>query len=345
MDAPPPRADSRAPENRISSIDAIKALGILAVICIHANPAVRNAPSAWQIAVQLTRFAVPFFFIAAGYFFTVSSRQTPPQKILRKTFWRIGAAFFCWALFYAVVPPYVSGESGPFLKAALEHLRTDIGHPIAFLLSGGVYHLWFLSSLLQALIIIGICAWLGRPHWALWAGALLFLAGLAAGSYSDSPLGIHTRFNSMRGPFFSAFPVALGAWMARANIRCSPRSALILALAGLTLHFLEATLLKHYFGTPFLSHSYLLGTMPWAAGVFLFALAQPDFGTSFGWNRLGKYSLGLYAFHVYILELLRQGPFPFLQNQPFLVLLITFVVVSLLVPAMGQLRRLQFLLK
>ena len=63
---------------RIQSIDTFKGLAILGVIVIHTEPflaiqAIR-VKSYWyylgNALQQISSFAVPFFFVAAGYFFS-----------------------------------------------------------------------------------------------------------------------------------------------------------------------------------------------------------------------------------------------------------------------------------
>jgi surface polysaccharide O-acyltransferase-like enzyme len=180
---------------------------------------------------------------------------------------------------------------------------------------------------------------------AVVAGLLLYVFGMLAGSYANTPVGIPFSFDTMRGPFFSAFPVALGAMLARTGFKCSARVALTIATAGMILHFSEAALLLKFYQTPFIRHSYLIGTIPFAMGLVLFAFASPDFGRRFGLHCLGRYSLGLYALHVYILEAIRQGPFDGIHNKPFLVTLLVFVITSALVLTLGRVKLFQYFLR
>ena len=61
---------------RISSIDTLKGIAIFMVVLIHTKPflAIPEVKQHWyytgNIIQQLSSFAVPFFYVAAGYFFS-----------------------------------------------------------------------------------------------------------------------------------------------------------------------------------------------------------------------------------------------------------------------------------
>lgn len=69
---------------RTQSIDTLKGLAILAVVIIHTEPflAIQAIKNDWyylgQFIQQISSFAVPFFFIAAGYFFSNGINKEGP---------------------------------------------------------------------------------------------------------------------------------------------------------------------------------------------------------------------------------------------------------------------------
>src|SRR5437773_2583063 len=118
---------------RISSIDTIKSIAVLAVIFLHTGPFgdPQYAHSPYRLLAliinQSARFAVPFFFIASGYFFAKSLQKgIPPSELLLKYCRRLFAVFLLWSIIYAVVPRhwvlevYLQGPISPISQHILK---------------------------------------------------------------------------------------------------------------------------------------------------------------------------------------------------------------------------------
>lgn len=195
---------------RNSSIDALKGIAIIAVILLHL-PASRTTDSVgWQLLNILGRFAVPCFFLISGYFFRLSWERTENKpQLLAKSILRIIPIFLFWAAVYAILPPFVDGGDWS------SHLQAILHYPHSFILTGNVYHLWFLSSLLQGLLVLWVFLWLDHYRYGLVFGALLYTVALVAGTYSMTPLGFPISFDMKNGPFFSTLFVFLGALLAQ----------------------------------------------------------------------------------------------------------------------------------
>lgn len=105
-----------------------------------------------------------------------------------------------------MVPPYVGGAPQGNWVALRQHLENILRYPHHFLLTGDVYQLWFLSSLLQGIGVVWVCLrfWNGR-------GALL------GASYAGTRAGFQTHFDMKNGPFSSTLFVALGVWLTLAQ--------------------------------------------------------------------------------------------------------------------------------
>lgn len=266
---------SRAPK-RIGAIDSGKALAVLAVVCLH----------------------VPISGAIPGYFFTRSLAQSSfIGLVIRKYLVRIGIVFAFWTVFYTFIPPFVGDHgnvSGWVRAGVLLH------HPVHLLLTGGAFHLWFLSALLRALLIIAFCHWIGRIELSVVFGLFQYVTGLANGIYS--PLGFHLFFSGGTCVYFFA---AAGAVVAVYDLRLSARSALAMAFVGMAIQLAEAFGIQSHYGTP-LSHSaFSLGTIPFAIGLFLFTLSCPEFGAALSLHKIGRYSLGVYVIHPYLGAVLR----------------------------------------
>ena len=291
---------------RIASLDFLKFIALCAVIGIHAPDAITHQALVWQVLNQLFRFGVPCFFLIAGFLFMRSYESSlDKDRVILKYGQRIIIPFLLWSLFYAVAPPFISGAPEGALVAINQHLWAIVRYPHSFLLTGFAYHLWFLSSLGQALLILWFCLRILDLRAALLAGAGLYSIALLGGPYAQTFIGFHSHFNLRNGPFFSALFVAIGAWLAKRGFRCSSRDAVMVLCAGLLLHASEVYFLYFRYGQPIRNHDFVCGTVPFAVGAMLWALSLPDFAGPFGLARLGTYSLGIYAIHPYVIEVLQ----------------------------------------
>src|SRR5262245_7522755 len=91
---------------RIPSVDAFRVLAILAIVCGHCRTFADLGP-AWlhPSFMNVCRFAVPFFFIAAGYFFGRKLRaEGPTSGVLAAFVARLGCLAAVWGVFYYCVP-------------------------------------------------------------------------------------------------------------------------------------------------------------------------------------------------------------------------------------------------
>lgn len=319
QNTPPALARPGAAAARIAGLDALKALAVLAAVGIHAPPSLTGHSSLWSFLNQVFRFGVPCLFMASGYFFLRSwQAATNKPEVLGRYGKRLLIPFVFWALFYAVVPPFV-GQAQDWRPAVTGHLWAFIRYPHYFLLGGFVYHLWFLSSLGQALLVLWLCLRFWKLQGALLLGGALYVMALCGDLYAVTPLGFQTRFYMRDGPFFSTLFVALGAWLADSHFRCRPRTAAALAGAGFLLHWTEVWLVYRLYGVPCAGHNFAIGTVPYAMGLTLLALAIPDLGPFKRLAWLGTFSLGIYAFHPYLIEVfLRVSEIASPLRQPFL---------------------------
>jgi surface polysaccharide O-acyltransferase-like enzyme len=292
---------------RIQSIDALKALAMFAVVCIHVpnSPAIMTLP--WQLFNQLCRFGVPAFFIISGFFFMRSWLSAAGKDtVLIRYESRLLIPFLFWAMFYALVPPFVSGSPEGVPAALREHLSNIIHHFHTFLLSGYVYHLWFLSSLMQGLFLLWFCLRFLNLHAALVSGILLYSVALLGEPYANTSLGFHTHFDLKTGPFLSTLFVSIGALLAKARYNPGSLVAIVSIGLGLVISLAEVAFSYYRYGQPISHHDFLAGTPFFALGCVLLALARPTLGVGSGLVRLGRYSLGIYALHVYVIEVLRR---------------------------------------
>lgn len=284
------------PKPRNQSIDALKGIAIIAVILLHLPASPTTETVYWQLLDILSRFAVPCFFLVSGYFFQKSwSRAENKTQLIIRSALRIIPIFLFWAMFYVFVPPFLDGSDWK------HHLQAILRYPHSFVLTGNIYHLWFLSSLLQGLLILWISLRLNRFWLGLTFGILLFAISLVAGTYSMTPLGVPISFDMKNGPFFSTLFVFLGAVLAQDRCRLQNGIAIASAISGFLLCIAEISFLDRVYGVPFRGTSVMLGTIPLAVGIINLALNGSLHVPSLAF--IGRYSLGIYVIHPWFITI------------------------------------------
>ncbi|WP_434664531.1 acyltransferase [Aeromonas sp. NJAU223] len=293
---------------RISSIECGRVLAILAVMTIHISPFSNPFdPTLWGdplylwlggIINQLCRFAVPLFFLCAGYFLQPRLSQDPLGVALR--YCRpLLLLWLGWSLIYLLVPfnPVAAVQQG-YLPTMAGQWQMQIGDSLNAWLVGGMIHLWFLPALMLAVLILGLCQRAGLPGLALVMGAGLYLLALLGGSYGKPLLGGEWALLTRNGPFFSLLFVALGAYLKARNWRPDTALGVRLLGMGLALYALEAWGLLRFGEVPLNRHDFLLGSVPWAIGLFGLLLANPGWGEGSWLARQAPKVLGLYCVHM-----------------------------------------------
>jgi len=295
---------------RIYSIDAFRPLAILAVICIHTGPLLGTGlgPGVDMLGFLLNlaaRVAVPFFFLATGYFLArkVAAGENPIDAAWNYTT-RLLTVLVFWSVVYVAIPNDLAAvaEHGYLRHTQMKIMALMADPTAALIFDGSRSHLWFITALLLAIWQVAILVASDRadrlPYWALF----LYVVGLLGGSYATTPLGLNMQFNTRNGPFFSTLMVTLGWCLANPRIRVRLRWAALLATAGFLLSVAEALLLWKLFDVLPVRHDFLIGTVPFAAGLFLVLLAKPELGKGTVLPRFGKYSFGIYACHVVFVD-------------------------------------------
>ncbi|MGL5588913.1 MAG: fucose 4-O-acetylase, partial [Aeromonas veronii] len=124
------------------------------------------------------------------------------------------------------------------------------------------------------------------------------LLALLGGSYAKPLLGAEWPLLTRNGPFFSLLFVALGALLRQRQWQPDIRTGWQLLLAGVTLYGCEAWALQHFAAVPLTRHDFLLGSLPWAIGLFGLLLANPEWGKGSWLERQAPKVLGIYCLHM-----------------------------------------------
>lgn len=297
------------PVSRIKSIDVFRLLGILAVIAIHTVPFEGAGESPVELFLcvainQGARFAVPMFFILSGWFFAQKVERCGLPAACLQTVKRLGGIWLFFCAFYLLplnLPRPLSVTAWDPLRLFANHFEQVAAHPVAFIFQGSSIHLWFLMSLLQAVLITTffIHCFRRRPLIPLFiVGGTLYVFGLLAKSYSETPWGIHVPFNTRNGPFFSFPFFVLGYALSRLEFKLRHFfwGAGILAV-GTAIHFGEIFFLYRAYDISPVLHDFVAGTIAMGLGSGIMALSRHPLVTSKTIAWMGQYTLGLYGMH------------------------------------------------
>ncbi len=278
------RRTTAAADARSAGVDATRFVAACAVALLHAMPLGRARHHLEiEAAELLTRFAVPFFFIASGYFGYRGLNR--PVASTRRILFRLLPVYVVWITIYAVLAP---GS-----LASLARHPTIYLHDLRVAEPG--FHLWFLPALGVGMVC-ALLAFRLSPVLAASLGALAFGLVLALGAYRGV-LGVPGF--PMRGGALVAFPdVAIGLWIAHRRPVVGRGTAWALAAAGVACCGAEAFLLHRVGGAGGIPDT-LAGTSLFATGIFLAVLPPARASRVIGvLARLGRLSLGIYCAHL-----------------------------------------------
>jgi surface polysaccharide O-acyltransferase-like enzyme len=285
------RAELRTKNDRMIGLDFGRFVAVTFMIFIHLN----SGTPPGNALEELARFAVPYFFMVAGYF------QRSPDTDISKNFLKICSRllkpYVFWLICYLI---FFHPSLDKFLN-----LKFDIGIIIR---GGPAYHLWFLPSLMLCSIMLETVQYLKLNATFVFAIAFaLYVSGLALGPYYNawSHMG-RFGWDIRNGPFFG-FPFMVLGWsIARHNWQLGKITAALTALAGLLCIRLEVVS-QNQFHTGY-GHDMLVGTVPYAVGMFfLFKDLRPGALTS-RMARIGQFSLGIFCVHLVFVVTISSWP-------------------------------------
>jgi surface polysaccharide O-acyltransferase-like enzyme len=319
---------------RITCIDFFRTVATFAIITIHTSPfreANKGIFHSLCIAMdQVARFAVPYFFVVAGYFFGRKVLSGISAIILFKQYAkRFLPLHFVWSVIYIVLPTDIKSEvlQYGFWDAAYQKLLILIADPEKLLLQGGRGHLWFLLALLSAIGIISVFLQTGKQKWLLPVASLLYLFGLLTSSYSVTGLGFEVPFGTRNGPFFSTLLVTIGWIISYMKPRVGPVLSILTMIIGCLLYACEVLLLHKIYDIPIVGQQFMFGSIFCATGLTMFAISSPNLFAKSWATKWAPYTLGIYLIHQLISDLLT--PLSMVVPFPLWDILYPFVVYAL----------------
>jgi surface polysaccharide O-acyltransferase-like enzyme len=235
---------------RIESVDIFRLIAIVAVITIHTSPfrgdVVENETYKYLDVIfnQISRFAVPFFFIISGYFWGAKIRSgSDPMSSSIYMAKRILIIFLAWCFIYLLPlnlsSIYEYGALGP-IKVAYWNISNLAQDPVTLLLQGTKVHLWFLIGMLCALMVSTFFVITKKTKLLIVLSISLYLFGVLAKSYANTPIGINIDLNTRNGPFFSTLLFVTGYILSLKNINTKwALYGFLVFCIGSIVHFLE----------------------------------------------------------------------------------------------------------
>jgi len=294
---------------RIESVDVFRLFAVFMVIVLHTQPfRLDSANTSWlyenldAFITNAARFAVPFFFIVSGYFWGVKIRLgEPPLWFSLRKIGRIFTVFLFWCVVY-LVPYDMLGSGKPIWGLILDNIHTLQNQPkVMLLMQGTKLHLWFLVALMYSM---GISAIFVRNKKILTLiSVALFIIGVLAKAYEDTPMGLSLGFNTLYGPFFGTLFFVSGYHLS--GIKMNTKWLLygfFVFIFGCLLHGSEVWILWKMFKlAPY--EDYVFGTYFMGIGYAMMAFS----GHPALQNRLlgnaGKLALGIYAVQYMFVDL------------------------------------------
>jgi surface polysaccharide O-acyltransferase-like enzyme len=296
-------------------IDVMRVFATFGVVVVHTRPFEHygNPDQNYLFLVtnQSARFAVPYFFVMAGYLWMEKLKQgNALDAYSRRYIIRIVRIFVFWSCVYGVVgsvsPGTILNEGVAGVVKSVEAFGLLLWRdPATFLFQGSRGHLWFLSALLCTVMIAVTFFYMRWQRWLLPAAGALYALSLMGGAYATTPVGLVFPFQSYLGPFVGMLFFVIGVMMSRSEWHVSMRVAVLIFLSGVVVQILEALWLWRAFHVAPVTQEQLVSTVPLGIGAAAIALAMPTEGRDAMIARWGPYMLGVYVLHPLVMDALR----------------------------------------
>lgn len=288
----------KAPGNtsgRIHSIDVMRIVMAFLVVTIH----IPFFGKAGEVFITYGKTAVPFFLVVCGYFLYRDDTAQMMKRLLKQTkrmfILFVGANVFYMAAF-AAYDRVVNGSLAETRACFSPKAITDF---LLYNLSPFSEHLWFLGSLLYALLIMLLLNKLKVLKHAMFAAPVLIAA-----SYVLSHMGIGEGYQLRNAILVGLAYTMMGMLIRRFEKHIlrfrflTPVLAVLFAVCCTTA-VIELNTYKQGLAVPFISCEILTYV------IVLLCLKFPDFGMGTFAERLGRdCSLPIYIMHIATIGLL-----------------------------------------
>lgn len=270
-------------KSKNNSFETLRILAAVFIVLLHYQD---FSLGSFNFVREVFRFPVPFFFALSGFLLAEKTQREGKRGILKYVKKIVVLSLF-WNLFYF----FAYFLTGVVSVDSFEQIF------LLFFNGKGAYHLWFFTSLWMTALLFYIFG-SERINLLLVCSMGLYLFGVLASSYSATKFGILSSFSTRDFIFFSSLPFFLGAYISIKKIKTTLSVAILIFLVGFLFHSLEVHFLRSHFALKF--SDYVFSTFLMGVGGLLIGLKQPKMLEVEKFSNLGKYSLGLYALHVFV---------------------------------------------
>lgn len=273
------------------SIDKARWFLAYLILIIHFRPLAGFDPTVDFASAQVVaRIAVPFYFMASGFFMDYSNRDKVKAWLIN-----ILKLTLIWSLIYLPfrLPAYFSGQA---------NIVMDILH------LGVHVHLWYLPASIFAVLLLGFLIKHIKINFILLIGFILYVIGLFGDAYYGfSPLfgieglvdGYLAIFETSRnGLFFGFFFVSLGYSFKLQALKINPKLKLVGFIFSFGLMFVEMLSLENA-GIP-IEYNMYLSIIPTVYFLFSLCLDNPSTEKPKSYKDLGSF---IYFSHFLVLYL------------------------------------------
>lgn len=277
---------------RNNALDAAKFLACFFIVFVHAGSYSEIGPLWGETLRVITRWAVPFFFLASG--FTIGSGDA--VGILKRINKLISILFYGSVIY---VPMIFYKSDGDYVKAINKILSPDT-------IYYGLYgHLWFIGAL-----IVGIALfWYARTNLSHRQSILLSCFIILMCWFGDAikSFGVQLWFFYLFR-YLIGFALVYIGWSIGAGKISIPKNNKILYvifISCLLLMGAEYFVSFSYYGGTYGERQFPLACIP-AALVLLFICSNTKIATNPISSAGGSYSLGVYIIHPLIIYIIGQ---------------------------------------
>lgn len=284
-----------SPSLRNASLDALRVLSLFGIVTLHVAGGgfADNKPLGFVVD-ELSRFAVPVFFLMSAYFWK-DPDLAAPLRLTGKVARRVMPAFAIVLVLTIALRLLEGGRPG--FELTPEGL-------LLLLWSGGpAFHLWFLPALVLGSAVVAMLMKLTGLRWTIVMTLALYGIGTLIGAYSRPLFGHGFPFWMDRNGLFFA-PVFLVAGIVLRRHRTALAGLPVPAIVAALVLFAALHLAEGYFvvGRYALGHDYSLATLGYALSVAVLFMRIEL--TSPLWSILGQATFGAYLIHLLVLKVL-----------------------------------------
>lgn len=250
-----------------TQLDVLKFLLAILILLRHCGQGLFEPSSMFmRIMNVVSPLGVPIFFTISGFLFFNKERNS---NSLWKYVWRVSKLYLVWTIIYLPLI-FRSYQKNGMLNAA-----GMLDFAQQFLFSGSFYHLWFLPSLIAAIIFVYFISKKIDNYKLLIISVVLFIVGTLVDTYSFlSPVFTWKAYKAIflttrNGLFFGIPYVAIGKIIA--DNKCEIKRGMM--LLSITAVILEGYYLSFVVDKPIVNMS--LSSLFFVPTLVIFALNLP----------------------------------------------------------------------